>query len=392
MPLQAVIAAVQPQAPPRTDCRAQPIYVRSAARSVFRATERWFLAMRATHTHGLRRLLWLAPCCVALSSCAVALQPGRPANVGSGALVISEARVATCPRSPGGQGATYREDLPGPVTDPPRMQALSILPPEARRTARAAGLEPLIADVILAWERAGNRPSVEALALRQQLDAVLASLQPQLLAVEFEAECNITVMNDALADRAGDRERWTLRYTVASLVAGAAAVLVAGIWDLVGTDSNAPLIAGLVGAAATTALGVAALAPPGRRIVFMHEQNLLAPIESGRDPDHRYPTFVFRLLTLPTPTGAPAPREVLIEGWRRRIEQSVVSTRRAAVASLLWGAGGVYDDDVLVLRRRLYEELESSVDSFARGVDVLTVTLAQVLGPRPTGTAPAGPS
>lgn len=224
------------------------------------------------------------------------------------------------------------------------MRALSVLPPDARRTALAAGLEPLIADVLLAWERAG------------------------------------------------DRERWMLRFTVASLVAGAAAVLVAGIWDLAGTESDGPVIAGLMGAGVTTALGVAALKPPGRRIVFMHEQNLLTPIERGRDPDHLYSTFVFRLLTLPTPTGASTPRERLIEGWRRQIEQTVPGNRRATAAALLWGAGGVYDDDVLALRRRLYEELEATLDSFARGVDLLNVTLARVLGQGPVGIAATGPS
>ena len=338
------------------------------------------VAMRAAHASGPRRSWWLAPWCFALSSCAVALQPGGPASVGPDALVISEARAAACPRSPGGEGATYREDVPGTVTDPLRARTLSVLPPAARRTALAAGLEPLIADVLLAWERAGDQPSVESIALRQQLDAVLASLQPQLLAVEFEAECNIALMNDAMGERAGDRERWTQRFTVASLVVGAASVLVAGIWDLAGAESNGPVIAGLVGAGATTALGAAALAPPGRRIVFVHEQNLLAPIERGQDTDRLYPTFVFRLLTLPTPTGAPTPRELLIEGWLRQLEQTAPDSRRATVASLLWGAGGVYDDDVLALRRRLYEELESTLDSFARDVDLLNVTLTHVLG------------
>jgi hypothetical protein len=179
---------------------------------------------------------------------------------------------------------------------------------------------------------------------------------------------------------------------VASLVVGAAAVLVAGIWELAGTESDGPLITGLAGAGAATALGAAALAAPGRRIVFVHEQNLLSPIERGQDPDHLYPTFVFRLLTLPTPTGVPAPRELLIQEWHRQIEQSVPVDRHAAAASLLWGAGGVYDDDVLTLRRRLYEELESTLDSFARGVDQLNVTLAQVLGQRPAGMAKTDPS
>lgn len=50
---------------------------------------------------------------------------------------------------------------------------------------------------------------------------------------------------------------------------------------------------------------------------------------------------------------------------------------------MLWGAGGTDDDDVLALRRRLFEHLESTLDSFARSVDLLTVTLARVLSQEP---------
>jgi hypothetical protein len=309
---------------------------------------------------------------------------GAPA--GRSPLVISEARAAACPRSPGGAGATFREALPGAATDSLDVRALAVLPPAARRTAQAAGLEPLIASVLRARERAGNRPSIEWLAQRQQLDAAMAALPPQLLAVEFEAECTIALMNDALAVRAGDRERWTLRYTVASLLVGAASVLWAGLWDLAGTESNGPVIVGIAGAVATTGLGLATLVPPERPIVFRHPQHLLAPLAAGQDPERVYPTFVFRLLTLPTPGGAPTPREQLLTEWRRLLAETVPPPRRDDVAALLWGPGGRYDEAQLRLRRQWYEALESTLDSFARDVDLLSVTLARVLA----GTAGDG--
>ena len=331
------------------------------------------------------RATWLVVCSLALAGCGGTLQAGRPSVVGN-ALVVSESSVAACPRSPGGAGATYREALPGAVTDPLRERALSALPPAARRTALAAGLEPLIADTLLARLRAGDQPTVELLALRQQLDAALASLPPQLLAVEFEAECNIALMSAALEERADDRESWSLRFIVASLVVGGAASVVAGAWDLAGTESSGPVIVGLAGAVATTALGVATLTPPAREIVFVHERNILAPLERGADPDHLYPTFVFRMLTLPPVTAATSPRDRLVDQWRAQLEESVPSPRRAVAASLLWGEGGVYNDEVLALRRRLYEELESSVDSFSRDIDLLTATLARELNQPAVGS------
>jgi hypothetical protein len=65
----------------------------------------------------------------------------------------------------------------------------------------------------------------------------------------------------------------------------------------------------------------------------------------------------------------------------------VPAGRRETVESLLWGEGGVYDDDVLALRMRLFEELESTADSFARDIDLLAATLADVLGERPRETS-----
>ncbi|MCE2901146.1 MAG: hypothetical protein ACK5XT_17815 [Gemmatimonas sp.] len=322
---------------------------------------------------------WVVAGSLALTGCRTASPPVNLDAPPAHALVISDARIAACPRSPGGVGATFRDTLPGGVSDAVQTQALALLPPAARRTALAAGLEPLIAEVLRARPRAGDPPSVAFLARRQQLDAALAALPPQLLAAEFEAECNIALMQDALAERGRDRDRWTQRYTVASLLVGAASVLVAGIWDLMGTTSSGPVVAGLVGAVATTGLGLATLAPPGRPIVFRHTPNLLAPVARGEDPDRLYPTFVFRLLTLPTATGAPTPRAQLLDAWREDLARDVPDDRRARVEALLWSAGGVYDDDTLTLRRRLYDTLESTLDAFARDVDLLNATLARLL-------------
>lgn len=330
---------------------------------------------------------WFAPLLFASAGCGVTLHPGRPAHVDSGALTIKETHAAACKRSPGGAGATYRADLPGAVTDPDRMRALSVLPPAARRTALAAGLEPLIADLLLARERAGDQLSLDLVARRQRLDAALNSLQPQLLAMEFEAECTVALMAVALADHGDLAETWALRFTVASLIVGATASLGAGLWELAGTESDGPLIVGLLGAGVTTALGVAALIPRPHPIVFIHEHNLLAPIERGEDPDHLYPTFVFRMLSLPTVTGAPSPREHLRTTWRDQIANEVPSGRRAIASALLWGGGGVYDEARLALRKRMFEELESTLDSFARDIDLLAATLAQLIDVEPPPAA-----
>jgi hypothetical protein len=331
--------------------------------------------------HGCRLL---ALSVVVLAGCGPTVVAGRPTTTPRGALVLSEARAARCPRSPGGAGRTFRADLPGPVTDPELVGYLDALPAQARRTAVAAGLEPIVAEILRERVRSGGAPTLELLALRQELDEGFASLQPQLLAMEFEAECVIALMSETLEEHDDRVGAYTTALTVASLVVGAVSGLGAGIWDLTGTESSGPTVVGIAGAAATTALGAAALAPSRRRIVFVHEHNLLAPIVRGEDPGHLYPTFVFRILDSPREPGAPSPRQELLAAWQALIDDAVDEDERARAEAILWGDGGVYDADLLLLRRRLFEELEATFDSFARDIDFLTQALALVL--RPAGS------
>jgi len=43
------------------------------------------------------------------------------------------------------------------------------------------------------------------------------------------------------------------------------------------------------------------------------------PLEQGTDPDHLYPTFVFRMLTFTEPAQTYSPRDVLLASWRREL-------------------------------------------------------------------------
>ncbi|MFO0095609.1 MAG: hypothetical protein ACK54K_15030, partial [Gemmatimonadaceae bacterium] len=96
-------------------------------------------------------------------------------------------------------------------------------------------------------------------------------------------------------------------------------------------------------------------------------------------PARRHPPVRRPPHPLPTPPGAPTPRAQLLDAWREDLARDVPDDRRARVEALLWSAGGVYDDDTLTLRRRLYDTLESTLDAFARDVDLLNATLARLL-------------
>lgn len=304
---------------------------------------------------------------------------GRPATRPSG-LSIEEAAIERCVRAVPGQGSPYREALPGPVTDPVLLPHLERLPADVRRTAVAAGIEPLLARVLRQRERGR---SLELVELRQELDARVASLGPQLMAMEFEAECNIALLQRTLGHYDDDESERQLVLAIASLVASAGFGLAAAVWDVANehTDMPAvpdgPLATAIVGVVPTTVLAAAALSPAPREVSIRHEHNLLGPIARGDDPDLLYPTFVFRLLTAPTAGGAPTPRDELLDRWNELIDDAAPSGDR--VRALLFGEGGIYDRELTELRQRLYEELEATLDSLARHIDLLSRTLVTAL-------------
>ncbi|TAK28716.1 MAG: hypothetical protein EPO40_12890 [Myxococcaceae bacterium] len=316
-----------------------------------------------------------------VAGCAVTLRPGRPPRGSSHGFTIDEARVARCARSASGHGRPYREQLPGRVTDATLAGYLTPLPADVRRTAVAAGVEPLIARLLEARARSHGTPSLDALALRQELAERVASLETQLLATEFECECVIALIDRTLREHDDAEHARELALTIASLASGAGFSLAAGTWDLANaraTDPAAPdgpIVTALVGAVVTTVLGVAVMVPRPREIVFVHERNLLTPVWRGADPELLYPTFVFRMLTAPRASGAPTPREELLATWQG-ILHDVPTPRRATATVMLSGSGGIYDADLLTVNRRLFEELESTLDSLSRDVDRLGRTLA----------------
>lgn len=328
------------------------------------------------------RLLLVVPCLVV--GCSVTLRSGLPTLPLEGPLTVSEAQGERCIRSVPGPESPYREELAGPETDPELSGYLVLLPPDARRTAVAAGIEPLVGRVLREHARSGGVPTLELVALRQELDERLSALQPQMLALEFECECAIALLEEVIAEHDGMESDRQLALTLASLIAGAGTSLAAGAWDLANayTETPAapdgPLITALAGAALTTALGVAVLVPRPREILLSHEHNLLSPMGRGEDPDRIYPSFVFRMLTMASVSAEPPPREALLTRWGELIDDAA-GEDRALVEELLFGSGGVYDVRIAALRQALLEDLESTLDSLARHVDLLSRSLARAL-------------
>jgi hypothetical protein len=331
--------------------------------------------------------------CLFAAGCGVTLRAAPPTPRPDDPLAVSEDAGRRCIRAVPGPDSPYREELAGPETDPELTRFLEALPPDARRTAIAAGIEPLVARVLREHAHSGGAPTLELLSLRQELDARLAALPPQMLALEFECECAIALLAGVIGAHDDLEADWQLRLTIASLVVGAASGIAAGVWDLANAHTeqpaapDGPIITGLAGAAVTTALGVPVLVPQPRELSLAHEHNVLLPMKRGEDPKRIYPTFVFRMLTMPTTTGEPTPREALLSRWDDLIG-GAAGGDRALAEEVLFGAGGIYDVRVAALRRAMLEDLESTLDSLARHVDLLGRSLARALARPQAAAAP----
>jgi hypothetical protein len=347
---------------------------------------------------GLRFFVLTFVVCVT-TGCGVTLCVGRPPEMaGSGTLEVSERAAGRCVHGASGRDSLYRLELPGAVTEPTLVAAAAQFPASVRRTAVAAGLEPLLANIVLERDRSMQQgtPTPEFLAMRDELAARMYTLETQLTAMEFEVDCVRALINARLADydeRETDRQ---LALTIGSLVVGAAAGLAAGIWDLANSETadpavpEGPLLVGIAGAVGTTAFGTAVLVPEPRPIVFEHQHNVLQPLQRGTDEDFVFPTFVFRLLTLPTADGGPTPREQLLSTWTTMIEDDVPMDRRAVAEQILYGPGGVYDPGLLRLHQALLEELGATLDGLARDIDMLAAAIALILS-ADMSTAEAAP-
>lgn len=317
---------------------------------------------------------------VVVAAGCVTLRPELPAERPRGAVRIDPLETAACLRTTVGRPGLASE-LAGAVEDPALLEFLRDVPADVRRTARAAGLEALLAALLRARATAPDERSIEVVAMRLQVVMRISALELELAALLFEADCTGDQMEAALLEldqRAGKQE---LGFTIASIAVGAIAGLGAGLWDLEGGSSAGPAALGIVGGVATAGLGVAALVPRRGRVVFAHPRNLFGPIVEGEDPQRLYPAFVFRMLTSALP-GQQVPRDELLADWQAIVDEATPAKRRELARRVLYGAGGVYDGALLDARERMYDALESQLNAFDRDLELLYTFFARVLEDR----------
>lgn len=314
----------------------------------------------------------------ALGGC-LRVGPTVPAAPPRGAVVIDPAETADCLRPSSGRGGLGYAELAGPAVEPELLAHLAPVPADVRRTAQAAGLEPLLAELLRAQARGDDARSLAMVSMRLQVVMRISSLEIELASLLFEADCTGDQMEAVLLELHHRERKRELSLTIASIAVGALIGVAAGLWDLRGTESEGPAALAITGGVATAGLGIPALVPARGRVIFPHHRNLFAPIVAGQDPDRLYPPFVFRLLTSPPAGGGPTPRELLLATWDALIDDTVPAARRATARTLLFGEGGVYDGDLVDLRERMYDALESQLSAFNRELEVLYLFFDRLL-------------
>lgn len=310
----------------------------------------------------------------------------------AGARPLDE-RDFHCARAIMDARSPYRMPLAGAETDPNLARYLSEIPYQARRAALAAGLEPLLSRLLAARAVSQGQPTVEGLALEEELNLRLVAFHSQISAAAFEAGCTADMIQKLLPEFTHKEQSRQQTITVASLVVGAIGSIVGGVWSLYDGSSRGPATVGVGAGAAATLLGVAALTHGEREVRFEHARNRLVPLARNADPDHLYPSFVFRMLTSPDTSDGKSPRDDLLQLWQRQLEDSVPAAQQASARERLLSDGGVYDESLLTLRADMFEALESTIQSLARDLELLSRWLVRSLAVAPTANlTPAPPA
>lgn len=303
---------------------------------------------------------------VGMCACAPVFRPTAPGETLAvrGAVRVDPEESKECLRLGG------RYDLaPDVPTESPELASfLDEVPSEVRRVARGAGVESLLAELLRASAR-DDGPALEEKKL--ELVMRLSALEVQLTALLFEAGCMGDQMEAALRELERRQRTREIGLTVSSILVGAVAATAGGIWELRGSNGNQPAALMIGGGAASAALGLAAFIPERRAVVFPHERNLLTPIRDGEDPEGLYPSFVLRMLAMPSAGEDETLRDDILEDWDRILDEELAGEERARAEAVLYGDGGIYDERLMDVRERMFDVLESHVSAVDRDLELL---------------------
>ena len=299
-------------------------------------------------------------------------------------LALSVAGCATMPRT--SVRAIGVDDYCTPPGTPPRVRVT--LAPVASVDFSAALRAHYSGRALAMAYAAGAMPDLDAMesaiesgppdanALRTHVDRVLQRVQlahQQGEAMVAELACESQRTRQSREFLAGHETSAVRALTVASIIVGGASAVTLGFIGRYAGGSVAEEVVGIAGGVASAGLGASTFLVHEHRW-FTHERNLLADIWTGPARSSLYPPVVWYYLTQRefSNSGERPIRENMVRRWARFEHLSHRSDiERARREALLFGRGGLYAVDDLIVRAALLEQTSSAVALMDQEVDRL---------------------
>ncbi|HEX5660166.1 MAG TPA: hypothetical protein VFX59_23390, partial [Polyangiales bacterium] len=98
----------------------------------------------------------------------------------------------------------------------------------------------------------------------------------------------------------------------------------------------------------------------------------------GKDPDHLYPSFVFRMLTARYQGDAHPPRDALLQDFDAILRSKVPDVKHARALEILGGTGSYYPREMLEAREAFLHAVEFAVAGVARDLELFNRTAVRL--------------
>jgi len=229
-------------------------------------------------------------------------------------------------------------------------------------TANAAGILPLLKELLVLEEAARRQQPAAELAVlrqRQRIAAQLALVSTTVASVAAELDCEGERADQVAGYLSEQDNRRTQRLNVLSISIGAAS----GIGTTVIENQPAQYAFGIGGGLLAAGLGLLTLTG-GHSAEFMHPRNLLADVWAEKPASELFPPSVWYMLT--EPAFSNSGQTALAHNTRQRWEHygqlaHPESKKGQQLTALLFGPGGQYSADELTVRANMLNELQSAV-------------------------------
>ncbi|HRE50289.1 MAG TPA: hypothetical protein PK339_02635 [Flavitalea sp.] len=198
----------------------------------------------------------------------------------------------------------------------------------------------------------------------------LASLEISATAAELDCEEErADQFKQLLREKVGKAEK---KITVAAILTGASAGLLAGVLNISGRGKLTEEIA-IAGGIAEAGLGILSL-KIDRNIVFQHQRNHLKDVWFGADSTANFPPLIWYYLSLPFKEGGLSLRESLKTQW---LSMDQLSLKDSHKTDLYFGVGGKYTADELEDRSNMLDQLEALISLMKKDLQLITKELIE---------------